>query len=133
MSVETLVLLALFIMLPLIQRLIRATRQRHQRFPEPAERRRPGTLARTSPPELAVPPLLDTASHAASDAMPPSAPVPAPHAGGPVTTTLTAHRTMEQRAALGLRTRRDLRRGIVLVAILGPCRANSPYRSARDE
>ena len=133
MSVETLVLLALFIVLPLIQQLIRATRQRNQRFPEPAERRPPGTLARTSPPELAVPPLLDTTSHAASDAMPPSAPVPAPHAGGPVTITLTPHRTSEQRTAVGVRTRGDLRRAIVLVAILGPCRANSPYRSARDE
>jgi hypothetical protein len=133
MPVETLVLLALFIMLPLIQQLIRATRQRNQRFPEPAERPPPGTLARTSPSDLAVPPLLDTASHAASDAMPPSAPVPAPHVGGSVTATLTAHRTIEQRTALGLRIRPDLRRAIVLVAILGPCRANSPYRSACDE
>lgn len=133
MSVETLVLLALFIILPLIQQLIRATRQRNQRFPEPAERRPPRTLAHTSPPELPVPPLLNSTSHPASDAMPPSAPVPAPHASGPVTITLTPHRTMEQRTAVGLRTRRDLRRGIVLVAILGPCRAHSPYRSACDE
>jgi hypothetical protein len=34
---------------------------------------------------------------------------------------------MEQQAAVGLRARRDLRRAIVLVAMLGPCRANSPY------
>jgi hypothetical protein len=127
MSVEALVLLALFIVLPLIQQLIRATRQRNQRFPEPAERRPPRTLVRTSPPELAVPLLPDTTSHAASDAMLASAPVPAPHVGGPVTIALTPHRTMGQRTAVGLRTRRDLRRAIVLVAMLGPCRASSPY------
>jgi hypothetical protein len=133
MSVETLVLLALFIVLPLIQRLIRATRQRNQRFPEPADERPPGTLARTPRPELAVPPLLDTMSHAASDAVPLSARVPATHTGGPVTIALAPHRTMEQRTTVGLRTRRDLRRAIVLVAMLGPCRASNPYRSACAE
>jgi hypothetical protein len=133
MSVETLILLALFIVLPLIRRLMRATRPRNQPFPEPADRRAPGTLARTSPPELAVPPLLDTMPHAASDAMRLSARVPAPHTGGPVRIAPAPYRTMEQRTAVGLRTRRDLRRAIVLAAILGPCRANSFHRSAFDE
>jgi hypothetical protein len=128
MSVELLVLVALFIVLPLIQQLIRAPRQQNQRFPEPAERRPPGALARTPPPELAVPPLPDTTPHAASDATPASARVPAPtQAGGPVTIALTPRRTVGQRTAVGLRTRRDLGRAIVLVAMLGPCRASRPY------
>jgi hypothetical protein len=127
MSVELLVLLALFIVLPLIQQLIRATRQQNQRIPEPAERRPSRTLARTPPSELAVPPLPDTISHAASDAMLANAPVPAPHVRGPVTIALTPHRTMGHRTAVGLRTGRDLRRAIVLIAMLGPCRASSPY------
>jgi hypothetical protein len=40
---------------------------------------------------------------------------------------------MEQPAVLGQRARRDLRRAFVLVAILGPCRANSFHRSTFDE
>ena len=131
MSVETLVLLALFIMLPLIQQLIRATRQRNQRLPEPTEMRRPTTPSRT--PVVTVPPLVDATPHAPSDAVPPSAPLAAPHSGGRVTIMPPPHRTMGQRSAADLRIRPDLRRAIVLVAILGPCRANSPFRSACDE
>jgi hypothetical protein len=126
MSVETLILVALLIVLPLIQQVIRATRERSQHFPAPAERRSPGTVARTPPPELAVPPLPDTKPPVASDA-PASALPPARQGGGPLTIALKPQRTMEQQAAVGLRARRDLRRAIVLVAMLGPCRANSPY------
>jgi hypothetical protein len=127
MSVETLVLLALFVVLPLMQQLLRAIRQQNQRFPEPAERRSSETLTRPPPPELAVPPLPDTTLHGASDALLASGHVPAPDTGRPVTLALTPHRTMGQRTAVGLRSRRDLRRAIVLVAILAPCRASSPY------
>jgi hypothetical protein len=133
MSVETLVLLALLIVVPLIQQLIRATRQRNQRLPEPNETRPRATLARTPLPEVTVPPLVDATPPAPSDATLASAPVSAVHAGGRFTTTATPHRTMEQRAAAGLRARRDLRRAFELVAILGPCRANSFRRSAFDE
>jgi hypothetical protein len=126
MSLETLVLLALFIMLPLIQQVIRATRQRNQRLPEPAERRPSGTLG-TLPPELAVPPLPDTQPQARSDAMPASVLAPSRHGGELLTIALRPHRTIEQPPAAGVRTRRDLRRAIVLVATLGPSRANSPY------
>jgi hypothetical protein len=124
MSVETLILVALLIMLPLIQQLIRATRERSQHSPAPAERRS-GTVARTTPPELVVPPLPDRKPPVASDA-PASALAPARQGGGPPTIALKPQRTMEQQAAVGLRARRDLRRAIVLVAMLGPCRANSP-------
>jgi hypothetical protein len=127
-SVEALVLLALFIVLPLIQQLIRATRQPNQHPPEPAGKEAAGTLARTPPPpELAVPPLPDTTPHAASDAIAAGGRLPAPDAGGPGTQALTPHRTMGRRTTAGLRTRRDLHRAIVLAAILGPCRASRPY------
>jgi hypothetical protein len=127
-SVEALVLLALFIVLPLIQQLIQATRQRNQRPPEPAGRQGPGTLARTPPPpELAVPPLPDTTPHTASDAISAGGRIPAPDGGGGVTRAPTPHRTMGRGTTAGLRTRRDLRRAIVLVAMLGPCRASHPY------
>jgi hypothetical protein len=126
-SVEALILLALLIVLPLIQQLVQATRQRIQRPPGPAERQSPGTLARTPPPELAVPPLPDTTPHTAFYAISAGGREPAPDAGGPVTLALTPLRTMGRRTTVGLRARRDLRRAIVLVAMLGPCRASSPY------
>jgi hypothetical protein len=109
MSVETLILLTLLIVLPLIQQVIRAMRERSQHFPAP------------------VPLLPETKPHAASDAMPASAFAPARHGGGPLTIAPKAQRTMEQQTAVGLRARRDLRRAIVLVAVLGPCRAKSPF------
>ena len=127
MSIETLVLVALLIVLPLIQQVIRATRERSQHFPAPAERRPPGTVARRPPPELAVPPLTDTKPQAASDAMPASALALARQGGGPLPISLRPQRTMEQQTAVGLRAPRDLRRAIVLVAMLGPCRANSAH------
>jgi hypothetical protein len=127
-SVEALVLLALFIVLPLIQQLIRAARQRNQGPTESAGRQSPGTHARTPPqPELAVPPLPDTTPQTASDAIPTGGRMPAPDAGRPVTLAPTPHRTIGRGTMAGLRTRRDLRRAIVLAAILGPCRASSPY------
>ncbi len=132
MSVETLVLLALFIVLPLLQQLIRVTRPQTQRPPEPTEKRPRAPLDRTPPPAASVPPLLNTTASTPSDARPASDPGPAPHAGGRVTITSAPH-TMGQRTAIGLDARRDLRRAIVLVAILGPCRANSPSRLACDE
>ena len=127
-SVEALVLLALFIGLPLIQRLIQARRQRNQPLPGPAQRQPPGTLARTPPPpDLAVPPLPDTMPQTASDAISAADRMPAPHAGGAVTQAPTPHRTMGRHTMAGLRTRRDLRRAIVVAAMLGPCRASNPY------
>jgi hypothetical protein len=59
--------------------------------------------------------------------MPAIALAPARQGDGPLTIALKPQRTMEQQTVVGLRARRDLRRAIVLAAILGPCRANSPY------
>jgi hypothetical protein len=129
MSVEALILLALFVVLPMIQQLIRATRDRNQSSPQTAERQSPGTLARTPAPELAAPPLPDPTLDAAYDALLASDHVPAPHTGRPVTLAPTPRRTTGQHTAVGLRSRRDLRRAIVVAAILAPCRASSPYHS----
>ena len=127
MSFEALVLLVLFLVLPLIQQLIQATRQRNQLPPEPAGGQLPGTLARTPPPALAVPPLPDTTPPTASDAISAGGHVPAQEGGGAVTLAPTLHRAMGRGTTAGLRTRRDLRRAIVLAAMLGPCRASHPY------
>jgi hypothetical protein len=133
MSVETLVLLALFIVVPLIQQLIRTRHQRNQRLPEARATRPRATLARTPLPETTVPPLVGATPHTPSDATPASVSVSAGPAVGRFTTTATPHRTVEQRAADGLGTGRGLRRAFELVAILGPCRANNVHRSAFDE
>jgi hypothetical protein len=82
---------------------------------------------------MTLPPLVDATPPAPSDATPASAPASVVPAGGRFTATPATHGAMEQRAALGLRARRDLRRAFVLAAILGPCRANSFRRSAFDE
>jgi hypothetical protein len=132
MSVETLILAVLLIVLPLLQQLIRATRQRNERPPEPAAPR-PVTLARTPLPEGSVPPLPDTTPPVLPAAMPAGDAVPALRVGAPVTTTLTPGRTIGERAAVALRTPRDMRGAVVLAAILGPCRANRPYRSRYDD
>ena len=70
MSLEALVLLAVFVVLPLIQRLLGESRQRNRR-----PRGRVDTPPRQAPPtsaprlaEGAVPPLPDTAPLSASDA-----------------------------------------------------------------
>jgi hypothetical protein len=127
-SVEALILFALLVALPLIQRLIQATRQRNERPPGPAERQGPETLARTPPPpEPVIPPLPDTTPHTASDAISAGGRMPAPDGVGPVTPAPTLHRTMGRRTTVGLGTGRDLRRAIALATMLGPCRASSPY------
>lgn len=132
MSLELLLLLAVFVLLPLIQQLLRAARQRDRRAPERAERqplRTPQPPAHAPLPRTrAVPPLPETARHAASDAMTARGLTPARETAGPVTLALTPHRSTRRRTAVvGLRNLLDLRRAIVLMAILGPCRAINPY------
>jgi hypothetical protein len=133
MSFEALVLLALFVVLPLLQQLIRAMRHGHDRLPEATERRPPVAPVRTPPPEPVVPPLPVVVPDALTGPLPSSAAVAAPRRGAPGTVARTPRSTVRQPVTVGLRTRRDLRRAMVLVAVLGPSRASSPYRSACDE
>ena len=125
MSVETLLLIAVLIVLPLIQQLMQAQRQRNRPRTAQAESRS-DTIVRTPPSELA-PPVPDT-PHAESDA--PAASVSEPvssHTSGPLTLTPRLEPPKGQSTAMDLGTRRDLRRAIVLMATLGPCRATAPY------
>jgi hypothetical protein len=71
---------------------------------------------------------LDAAPH-----VPPVLPrlraLPPPRIAAPRGTPLSAlapHRAMQQRAHSPLGSRRDVRRGIVLMTILGPCRSLEP-------
>lgn len=133
MSLESLLLLAVFVLLPLIQQLLQEARRRDPRTPERGERppvRSPQAPARALP-KLAIPPLPEMAPDATSDAMAAHGHSSARETAAPVTLALPHHRSTRRRTAVvGLRNRLDLRRAIALTAILGPCRAVSPYEWA---
>jgi hypothetical protein len=131
-SIEFLLLIA-FILLPLIQQLLRAARERAQGEPKqpagPAPRARGLALPGPTPPsQVALPPAL-----AAPPAVPAKSPVPSMAVPSRTTSrstreavipVSTARRSVQQRGTL----RRflgphDLRGAIVLMTILGPCRA----------
>ena len=136
MSFETVLLLAVFVLLPLIQLAVRAARQGEGSVPDHAEGGVPSTKQPTKPePAMAapaVPPLPPTAH-------------PVPHAMMPRTRNSrrdarelavlgpTAHHGGQWHtpAVAGLDDRSGLRRAIVLTAILGPCRAHESH--ARSE
>ncbi len=137
MSFEFVLLLAVFVLLPLIQLVVRAARQGDHRGPDHAKGGLPSTnqpakreLAVAAP---AVPPLPHRARHTVAHAMPASTrtsrrdvrglAVPDPSA------RFAGRRNMASVA--GLDDRSGLRRAIVLTAILGPCRANDLH--ARSE
>jgi hypothetical protein len=129
-SLETLLLLAVFVLLPLIQRLLEAARRRDPRPPG-----RPGRRpVRTPPaptqalPKVPVRPLPDMAPDRTSGATTPHGPSSARDTAALVTLVLPHHRSARRRTAVvDVRKRLDLRRAIVLTAILGPCRAVNPY------
>jgi hypothetical protein len=127
LSLELLLLLAVVVLLPLIQQLLQAAQQRDPRTPEGAERpplRKPQASTHVPPPAtLAIPPRPEIAP----DAMTARGHTPAQDAAGPLPFALTPHRIARRRSAADLRNRLDLRGAIVLMAILGPCRAINPY------
>ena len=115
MSLEGLLLLALFILLPLIERLLRAARRPEgdAPIPPPAPRRQapidaPAALPADSSPEPAGP----------APRRPPRPPLAAT---GPPRAVRRAGSVEE------LRTPLALRRAVVLATILGPCRAVAPH------
>jgi hypothetical protein len=134
---ELLVLLALFVLLWLIGVLVRAARQGNRRLaehheggPVPFPNRPPKREAPTRPPEfrtLESPPrptptgysVLDATTPRARDGARAVAPGPSGRSAG------------RRTAVIDFRNCSDLRRAIVLISILGPCRANDPY--ARSE
>jgi hypothetical protein len=128
MSVEALILLAFFVVVPLLQRLLAQARERNRPTPQPAHR---GPLP--TPPPAARVPRVPT---------PPIPPLPALEAdrfdmhpaarARDAVTPATAASSGPRRGRRGAvsampHTRLDLRRAITAAAILGPCRAIDPH------
>lgn len=139
MSLETVLLLALFILLPLIERLVSSARQRNQGAAVPSDGR-PASAGQTAIPEPqppgvgpprhppAVPPIPANARQPVSAAVVTPVHGLAPDAGRRETSPPTARERERQRsAAAGLGSPLALRRAIVLTTILGPCRAMTPH------
>ena len=142
MSVESLVLIAVVFLLPLIQFVVRAVREADRRvtmqpeLPPPATNQSAKQQARPRGPERgapAVPPLPAEFRHTSPDRK-------ATHKRRPMrdetsqaaTSRQTAGRSVRRPlSAMRVNSRSGLRRAIVLLTILGPCRANDPY--ARSE
>ena len=110
MSIETLLFLAFFILLPVLERLLRAWR----RPAEAAAEAPPRPSRAAGLPPTTVPPVPASAVVR----RPPPRALAAPDAGRPA-----RRRTV----ARDLRGPRTLRRAVMLAAILGPCRAIAPY------
>ena len=131
MSIETILFLAFFLLVPLIERLIRAQRER-----QPAEEER------QAPPALPRPERQPRRREPAIEARGPLEGVPTPAAPAGTRGERAPQRyRRDARAEIsaggqrpqakprtppalaGLRNRRELRRAVVLMTILGPCRA----------
>jgi hypothetical protein len=108
MSVEFFLLLAVFVLLPLIQRFLQAARERDARTPPERTERLPEPTPAARPPTI---PVLR----------------PRPHVAEAPVMLAPPQRRARRAPAAGLSHRLDLRRAIVLMAILGPCRAHDPH------
>jgi hypothetical protein len=128
MSVETLALLAFFVLLPLLQRLLAQVRERNQPTPQPAHRAPLSTPRPEAPvPRVPTPPIPSLPALEA-DQFDVNRSAPAREAVTPATAASNAPRRGRRPvASVILGTRLDLRRGIAAAAILGPCRAAEPY------
>ena len=134
MSFETILLLVLFVIVPLLQQLF--SRRRDGGTPEPGEQprrpyrpplRRPQPANAPLPPWQEVPPFLPEELSELPGALTAPTRAPIPDAPGPL---MPAPRPVPRTAGVSLRDPRDLRRSIVLMTILGPCRAANPYDMA---
>lgn len=131
MSIDQLLFLLILIALPLLERLIRAMRTRANDSSTDAS----GTAADGRQTELALP----------ASAAPPAVPPAVRHTGpeplrptegalhvrragnrGPITRLRDGGRSHPRRAHAPIIVNDDLRRAIVLIAVLGPCRALEP-------
>ena len=139
MSIELIVLLFVFVVLPLLQQLIRAARQMDQGTPgraaaETASEYEPETEEweeLETPPRVllprtpAVPRLPAREQHKLFEAMPVPARPPAQAAARFAAPAPAARRSARRhKLAASLRNPRGLRNAFVLATILGPCRAN---------
>ena len=167
MSLEVLVLLALFTLLPIIEQAWRKHREARERArrralglppvppPVPVPHQMPPPIPRVPPGHAPLPANRDAFDDDEEDAPVLVRPTPRPRPKpirptvprSPVVPRVTAQvrtldpRTRHQRAYLrGIaRDGAAVRRGIVLMTVLGPCRANAPYdtpavgRTAQDQ
>jgi len=121
-SFEWLLLLVFFVLLPLVERLLRAARQQQDAAaPEPPGAPRPQAPPLPLPLPRPVAPPLSMPRPRAGQARPRHPPA--------VTKPAPARRPVMRRPAMAadLRHAPALRRAIVLMTILGPCRALSPH------
>lgn len=136
MSLELLLLIAIFVLLPLLQQLLDAVRRRNEQTPDRAG---PPTASQHQPAleeslpaahaPLQRPPedrqLPATARQKSSEPMTTSERMPARSAATSVTPDpAVLRRARRSRAVASLRNPPGLRRAFVLMTILGPCRAN---------
>ena len=150
MSIEQLLFLLLLIALPLLERLIRAMRTPTN----DSSGKRAGTIAESAVSSSRQPGSPDVASGTAADGrqteptlpalpLPPAVPQAVRHAvpeqllpteralrrelnGGPITRRRAGGRSDSRRGPAPIIVDDDLRRAIVLIAVIGPCRALEP-------
>lgn len=160
MSIEGLLFLAFFVVIPLFQRWMQAQRKKEQ-----ARRPHDGVPPIGSddmddtdgagagwetpvrlppppppPPPPARPPLPPPAparvlSRRPSQPVRPLAQARTPASDGPVAAARAArvHRRQPRLSAAGLRSRADLQQAILQMTVLGPCRGNLPYGADRPD
>jgi len=128
MSIEGLLLLAVFLLWPLIERMLRSAREQRRppdqapRAPRPASR--PPVRRPTPPPQPSVEAHVPRTAEAPAAAIRVDVPrPPGPQAGAP------AARLAARKADLvnDLHRPHTLRRAVVLMTILGPCRSVAPH------
>jgi hypothetical protein len=126
-SIEALIAFVLFLLVPLVERLLREVQQRNHRGEG-----RPGTPPEQGPlPNSPAPQPLTVAvpsvSAATTEMLMASRARPADAARRPVRTMTPRAHTRPAAARLALRDPSALRRAVVQMTILGPCRAVHPY------
>jgi hypothetical protein len=142
-SIDLLILFVIFVLVPLIERMLREAQQRGQPTPGDTSRQpQKAAPPRTRPPvPVPVPAPVPTSMPEPQPVL--SLPVstaekrqvdPRPDrgTGKPVVRTLTPRSMTRAGTVVSLRTRPDLRRAMALTAILGPCRADQPYEWPAD-
>lgn len=122
MSTEQILLIVAFLAVPLIQSILRAVRKRHGDKPTQAESL-PSSAHRPPTRELQPPPATEDpiVSHAMT--------TPERRVRNAGRSMAPPARRSRRRgtAVVGLRDPFDLRRAIVLMTLLGPCRAIEPH------
>lgn len=129
MSIEALILLALFILLPLIERILRSARQPNAGTPDRAAQvPRPASRPSIRPPAPQPRSLMDARVPRMAEAPPGSARPVVPRPPSRQRAAPAARRPARRgRVVEDLHDPRNLRRAVVLMTILEPCRSVAPH------